>query len=47
MMLPRWDEGKREVGFVVAKNRAGPTDVELTYPLVGRHFCFDPQVLTV
>ena len=47
MMLPHWGEGKREVGFVVAKNRAGPTDVELTYPLVGRHFCFDPQVVAV
>jgi len=47
MMLPRWEGGKREVGFVVAKNRAGPTDVELIYPLVGRHFCFDPQAIAV
>jgi len=47
MMLPHWGEGKREVGFVVGKNRAGPTDVELTYRLVGPHFCFDPQVTSV
>ena len=45
MMLPRREEGEREVGFVVAKNRAGPTDVEVVYPLVGRHFCFDPHAL--
>ncbi len=44
-MLPRREEGEREVGFVVAKNRAGPTDVEVVYPLVGRHFCFDPHAL--
>jgi hypothetical protein len=35
------------VGFVVAKNRAGPTDVELVYPLVGKHFCFDPGCVAV
>ena len=42
--MPRWKEGGRSVGFVVAKNRAGPTDVEVVYPLVGRHFCFDPHL---
>jgi replicative DNA helicase len=47
MMLPRWEESERKVGFVVAKNRAGPTDVELAYLLVGRHFCFDPGALAV
>ena len=47
MMLPRWHEDKRDVGFVVAKNRAGPTDVELVYPLVGKHFCFDPECVAV
>jgi replicative DNA helicase len=47
MMLPRWYEGKRDVGFVVAKNRAGPTDVEVVHPLVGRHFCFDPRATAV
>jgi replicative DNA helicase len=47
MMLPRWHEGKRDVGFVVAKNRAGPTDVEVIHPLVGRHFCFAPDATAV
>jgi replicative DNA helicase len=46
MMLPRWEEGNRDVGFVVAKNRAGPTDVELIYSLVGQHFCFDPRTVS-
>jgi len=45
MMLPRREAGERRVGFVVAKNRAGPTDVEVVYPFVGRHFCFDPDAL--
>ena len=47
MMLPRWHEGRRDVGFVVAKNRAGPTDVEVVHPLVGRHFCFAPNATAV
>jgi replicative DNA helicase len=47
MMLPRWHSGRRDVGFVVAKNRAGPTDVEVIHPLVGRHFCFDPNATAV
>jgi replicative DNA helicase len=47
MMLPRWHGGRRDVGFVVAKNRAGPTDVEVVHPLVGRHFCFDPCATAV
>ena len=47
MMLPRWHEGRRDVGFVVAKNRAGPTDVEVVHPLVGRHFCFAPRATAV
>jgi replicative DNA helicase len=47
MMLPRWEGEERRVGFVVAKNRAGPTDVEVVYPLVGRHFCFDPHMVVV
>jgi replicative DNA helicase len=45
MMLPHWEEGRRDVGFIVAKNRAGPTDVELLYSLVGPHFCFAPGLV--
>jgi hypothetical protein len=47
MMLPRRQGSERRVGFAVAKNRAGPTDVEVAYPLVGRHFCFDPRAAEV
>ena len=43
MMLRRRMEEGPGVGFAVGKNRAGPTGVEFVHPLVGRHFCFDPQ----
>jgi replicative DNA helicase len=47
MMIGRWREEERRIGFVVGKNRAGPTDVEIIYRLVGRHFCFHPQAAAV
>lgn len=47
MMHAYWDEDKRHVGFAFAKNRAGPTRVEVVYNLVGQHFCFDPEPVAV
>jgi replicative DNA helicase len=47
LMQPHWAGGKRDVGFIAGKNRAGPTDVEVVYRLVGQHFCFDPTPVEV
>jgi replicative DNA helicase len=47
MMIRRCSEEERRIGFVVGKNRAGPTDLEIVYPLVGRHFCFHPHTVEI
>jgi replicative DNA helicase len=40
-------DGRLCAGFPFGKNRAGPTRVEPVYGLIGKHFCFDPDVVAV
>lgn len=47
MMIRRWRDGERRISFVVGKNRAGPTDIEVVYQLMGEHFCFHPEAAVI
>ncbi|TET52238.1 MAG: hypothetical protein E3J64_05535 [Anaerolineales bacterium] len=47
LLLPPSERTNGKVSLAIAKNRAGPANMEILYTFVGQHFCVDPTKPTV